>query len=275
MDLRNNGGGSLMEAIDLTGLFIKDGPVVQVRSSNNQVQVGEDDDKSIAYSGPLVVLTNRFSASASEIFAGAIQDYHRGIIAGESTYGKGTVQRVQDLKQVMNEKNVPVGELKYTFQKFYRVSGSSTQHKGVEPDIKLPTPLDPKQYGESANLSALPWDVIGAASFQKTTDVNDKIIASLNKSYNERVKNDPNLKNFIVDTDDLRKNLHETSVSLNEAKRRKQIEEAEKKKASGKLDTKITSNKEGLPQDELLKLNDEYLREGLLILTDLVSRRIG
>jgi len=275
MDLRNNGGGSLMEAIDLTGLFIKDGPVVQVRSSNNQVQVGEDDDKSIAYSGPLVVLTNRFSASASEIFAGAIQDYHRGIIAGESTYGKGTVQRVQDLKQVMNEKSAPVGELKYTFQKFYRVSGSSTQHKGVEPDIKLPTPLDAKQYGESANLSALPWDVIGAASFQRTTDVNDKIIASLNKSYNERVKNDPNLKNFIVDTDDLRKNLHETTVSLNEAKRRKQMEEAEKKKASGKLDTKLTSNKEGLPQDELLKLNDEYLREGLLILTDLVTKRIG
>ncbi len=274
MDLRNNGGGSLMEAIDLTGLFIKDGPVVQVRSSNNQVQVGEDDDKSIAYSGPLVVLTNRFSASASEIFAGAIQDYHRGIIAGESTYGKGTVQRVQDLKQVMNEKSTSVGELKYTFQKFYRVSGSSTQHKGVEPDIKLPTPLDQKQYGESANLSALPWDVIGAASFQKTSDVNDKIIASLNKSYNERVKNDPSLKNFIVDTDDLRKNLHETSISLNEAKRKKQIEEAEKKKASGKLDTKLTS-KEGLSQDELLKLNDEYLREGLLILTDLVSKRIG
>jgi carboxyl-terminal processing protease len=275
MDLRNNGGGSLMEAIDLTGLFIKDGPVVQVRSSNNQVQVGEDDDKSIAYSGPLVVLTNRFSASASEIFAGAIQDYHRGVIVGESTYGKGTVQRVQDLKQVMNEKNTPVGELKYTFQKFYRVSGSSTQHKGVEPDIKLPTPLDPKQYGESANLSAMPWDVIGAASFQKTADVNDKIIAGLNRSYNDRVKTDQSLKNFIVDTDDLRKNLHETSVSLNEAKRKKQIEEAEKKKASGKLDTKLTSNKEGLPQDELLKLNDEYLREGLLILTDLVSRRIG
>src|SRR5882762_8699518 len=226
MDLRNNGGGSLMEAIDLTGLFIKDGPVVQVRSSNNQVQVGEDDDKSIAYSGPLVVLTNRFSASASEIFAGAIQDYHRGVIAGESTYGKGTVQRVQDLKPVMNEKNQPVGELKYTFQKFYRVSGSSTQHKGVEPDVKLPTPLDAKQYGESANLNALPWDVIGAAAFQKTPDINDKLIASLSKSYNSRVKHDQSLKNFITDTEDLRKGLHQTSISLNEAKRKKQMEEA-------------------------------------------------
>ncbi len=275
MDLRNNGGGSLMEAIDLTGLFIKDGPVVQVRSSNNQVQVGEDDDKGITYSGPLVVLTNRFSASASEIFAGAIQDYHRGVIAGESTYGKGTVQRVQDLKQVMNEKNVPVGELKYTFQKFYRVSGSSTQHKGVEPDIKFPTALDAEQYGESANLSALPWDVIGAASFQKTSDVSDNMIANLNKSYNERVKHDPSLKNYILDTEDLRKNLHQTSISLNEVKRRAQMEEAEKKKASGKLDTKISSNKEGLPQDVLQKLNDEYLREGLLILTELVAKRIG
>ncbi|MBS1508972.1 MAG: carboxy terminal-processing peptidase [Bacteroidetes bacterium] len=275
MDLRNNGGGSLMEAIDLTGLFIKDGPVVQVRSSNNQVQVGADDDKSVSYSGPLVVLTNRFSASASEIFAGAIQDYRRGVIVGEATYGKGTVQRVQDLKQVMNEKNTPVGELKYTFQKFYRVSGSSTQHKGVEPDIKLPSALDAQQYGESANLSALPWDVIGAASFQKNTDVNEKIISGLNKSYNDRVKHDPMLKGFISDTDDLRKNLHQTSVSLNEAKRRKQMEEAEKKKADGKLDTKLTSTKEGLPNDELQKLNDEYLREGLLILTELAFKRIG
>ncbi len=275
MDLRNNGGGSLMEAIDLTGLFIKDGPVVQVRNSNNQKQVGEDDDKSVTYSGPLVVLTNRFSASASEIFAGAIQDYHRGVIAGESTYGKGTVQRVQDLKPVMNEKT-PVGELKYTFQKFYRVSGSSTQHKGVEPDIKFPTALDPAQFGESANLSALPWDEIEAVSFQKTTDVNEKIISNLSKAYNGRVKHDQSLKNFITDTEDLRKGLQQTTVSLNEAKRKKQMEEAEKKKASGKLDTKLTSNKEGLPdQDALIKLNDEYLREGLLILSDLVAARIG
>ena len=274
MDLRNNGGGSLMEAIDLTGLFIKDGPVVQVRSSNNQVQIGEDDDRSVTYTGPLVVLTNRFSASASEIFAAAIQDYHRGVIAGESTYGKGTVQRVQDLNAFMNEKT-PVGELKYTFQKFYRVSGSSTQHKGVEPDIKLPTALDAEQFGESANLSALPWDVIRAVSFQKTGDVSDRTIASLSKSYNNRMKHDASLKSFISDTEDLRKNMHQTSVSLNEAKRKKQMEEAEKKKASAKLDTKLTSNKEGLPEDALLQLNDEYLREGLLILSELVTARIG
>src|SRR5258706_1264209 len=275
IDLRNNGGGSLAEAIDLTGLFIKEGPVVQVKTSAGKIDVLADDDKQVTYSGPLVILTNRFSASASEIFAGAIQDYHRGVIAGESTYGKGTVQRVQDLKPVMNEKT-PVGELKYTFQKFYRVSGSSTQHKGVEPDIKFPTALDPAQFGESANLSALPWDEIEAVSFQKTTDVNEKIISNLSKAYNGRVKHDQSLKNFITDTEDLRKGLQQTTVSLNEAKRKKQMEEAEKKKASGKLDTKLTSNKEGLPdQDALIKLNDEYLREGLLILSDLVAARIG
>ncbi|GHN02775.1 tail-specific protease [Cytophagales bacterium WSM2-2] len=276
MDLRNNGGGSLMEAIDLTGLFIKDGPVVQVRTSANQVQVGQDDDKNVAYSGPLVVLTNRLSASASEIFAGAIQDYHRGVIAGESTYGKGTVQRVQDLKPVMNEKNIPVGELKYTFQKFYRVSGSSTQHKGVEPDIKLPTALDEHQFGESANLSALPWDVIKAASFEKYNDVNDKLIADLNRSYRDRTKHDSNLKNYINDTDELRQNLRKTRISLNEEKRKKEMEEAEKKKASAKLDTKLSANKEGLPQeDSLLQLNDEFLREGLLILSEIVTSRVG
>ncbi len=274
MDLRNNGGGSLVEAIDLTGLFIKDGPVVQVRGSNNQVQVGADEDKSVVYSGPLVVLTNRFSASASEIFAGAIQDYKRGVIAGESTYGKGTVQRVQELKQVMGEKNNPVGELKYTFQKFYRVSGSSTQHKGVEPDIKLPTALDPEQYGESSNLSALPWDVINAVSFQKTSDVNDRTISNLNKAYQERVKHDAILKNYIAETDELRKNIHQTKISLNEAKRKQELDEAEKKKAAAKLDTKLT-NKEGISKDEVLDLKDEYLREGLLILSDLVLKRVG
>ncbi len=159
LDLRNNGGGSLTEAIDLTGLFIKDGPVVQVKNSANKIEVGADDDPAVVYNGPLVVMTNRFSASASEIFAGAIQDYHRGVVVGESTFGKGTVQTVIDLSRFINDEE-QVGELKLTFQKFYRVTGSSTQNKGVTPDIKLPTALDPQQFGESASPSALPWDEI-------------------------------------------------------------------------------------------------------------------
>ncbi len=274
MDLRNNGGGSLAEAIDLTGLFIKDGPVVQVKNSADKVEVGMDDDNSELYKGPLVVVTNRFSASASEIFAGAIQDYNRGVIVGESTYGKGTVQTVLDLKRFINDKE-DVGELKLTFQKFYRVTGSSTQNKGVTPDVILPSALNSKQYGESSNPSALPWDVIKSTPFKKTSDINPKVIASLNQSYQERAKHDQNLKQYISETEDLKKNLAETKISLNEAKRRKEMEEVERKKTMNKDMAAKIENNDGLPEDELIKLKDENLRESLLILSDLVTSRIG
>jgi carboxyl-terminal processing protease len=274
IDLRNNGGGSLPEAINLAGLFIKDGPVVQVKNSSNQIQVGNDDDKQVIYNGPLVVMTNRFSASASEIFAGAIQDYQRGIIVGESTFGKGTVQTVLDLNRFLNDKD-EVGQLNLTIQKFYRVTGSSTQNKGVTPDIKLPTALDATQYGESSNPNALPWDVIKSTSFQKALDVNERLIAGLNKSYIERTKYDAGLKKYITETEDLKKNMAQTKISLNEVRRKQEIDEAEKKKAvNDKLDTKLTS-KEGLTIDDLQKLDDEYLREGLFILSEMVAKRIG
>ena len=274
MDLRNNGGGSLSEAIDLTGLFIKEGPVVQVKNSGDRVEIGMDDDKQITYAGPLVVLTNRFSASASEIFAGAIQDYHRGVIAGESTYGKGTVQTVINLDRYINDSD-KVGELKLTFQKFYRVTGSSTQHKGVTPDIQLPSALRPEQFGESASASALPWDVIKKTDFQKTLDVTDKLVVGLTKNYQDRLKFDATLKRYAGEVEDIKKNLSETKISLNEVKRKQEMVEAEKKKAVNEnLDTRVT-NKEGLSGDDLSKLKDEYLREGLLILSDLVTRHIG
>ncbi|HQQ97664.1 MAG TPA: carboxy terminal-processing peptidase [Cyclobacteriaceae bacterium] len=274
MDLRNNGGGSLAEAISLTGLFIKDGPVVQVRDSRSRVDVFADDDPKVVYTGPLVVLTNRFSASASEIFAGAIQDYHRGLIVGESTFGKGTVQSVIDLTPYVNDPD-KVGELKYTFQKFYRVTGSSTQHKGVTPDIQLPSALKPEQFGESASPNALPWDVIQRAEFQRVSDIDDKLIASLKKNYAERLKSDAVLRRYEGEVEEMRKNLEETRISLNEAKRRQEIDEAEKKKkANDPLDTKITS-KEGVQNEDLSKLKDEYLREGLLLLSDIITKRIG
>ena len=273
MDLRNNGGGSLPEAVDLTGLFIKEGPVVQVRNSLGKVEVLPDDDKEVFYNGPLVVLTNRFSASASEIFAGAIQDYQRGVVVGEPTYGKGTVQTVLDLNRFINEKD-KVGELKITFQKFYRVTGSSTQHKGVRPDINLPSAYDTEHYGESASPSALPWDVINPASFQKSLQVNKSVVDALALSYLDRTKFDKSLKKYITETEQLKKNLSQTQVSLNEAKRKAEVQDVEKAKLDDKLDTKVTT-KEGLPKDELLNLNDEYLREGLLILGDLIRKRIG
>ncbi|HEY9006080.1 carboxy terminal-processing peptidase [Ohtaekwangia sp.] len=274
LDLRNNGGGSLTEAIELTGLFIKDGPVVQVKNSLNRIDVQADDNPSITYNGPLVVLTNRFSASASEIFAGAIQDYHRGVVVGESTFGKGTVQTVIDLKRFINDPDNEVGELKLTFQKFYRVTGSSTQNKGVIPDVKLPTALDPQQFGESANPSALPWDEIRGTLFQKTPVINDRVIANLNKSYQERLKSDKTLAQFVNDTEDIRQSYKETRVSLNETVRKKEMAEAEKKKAAHtNLNTRLP-NKE-LPTSDLNELEDEYLREGLFVLGDLITSKIG
>ncbi len=274
LDLRNNGGGSLAEAIDLTGLFIKDGPVVQVKNSSNKVEVGKDDDPAVAYNGPLVVLTNRFSASASEIFAGAIQDYHRGVIIGESTYGKGTVQTVIDLKRFINDSD-EVGELKITFQKFYRVTGSSTQHKGVTPDINLPTALNPEQFGESSSQSALPWDEIKGTLYQKTPMVTDRTLASLNKLYQDRLKDDVKLQRFASETDETRKSYLDTKISLNEAIRKKEMEEAEKRKANNdKLNTKIVNKETATPTDALL-LEDEYLREGLFVLGDLLFTKLG
>ena len=275
LDLRNNGGGSLTEAIDLTGLFIKNGPVVQVRNTINKTEVMTDNNPAIGYNGPLVVLTNRFSASASEIFAGAIQDYHRGVVVGESTFGKGTVQTVIDLNRFINDPANQVGELKLTFQKFYRVTGSSTQNKGVTPDILLPTALDPEQFGESASPSAMPWDEINGTLFQKTPVINDKVLTNLNKAYQDRLKSDKSLSQFVIETDEVRKSFRDTRVSLNEGVRKKEMEEAEKKKAlNSKMEGHIPSKE--LPEPKTLDdLDDEYLREGLFVLSDLITAKIG
>jgi carboxyl-terminal processing protease len=275
LDLRNNGGGSLAEAIDLTGLFIKDGPVVQVKNSSNKIEVQEDDDPSIVYSGPLVVLTNRFSASASEIFAGAIQDYDRGVVVGESTHGKGTVQQVIDLNRFFNDPKVQVGELKLTLQKFYRITGSSTQMKGVTPDVQLPTPYDSNQFGESSYPNAMPWDEIKGTLYQRTPVINSNVIAGLNKSYNERLKTDTSLNKFVVETAQFRKSLSETKVSLNEEVRKKEMEESGKRNAATtKLNTRI-KGQESTVVNDLSDLDDEYLREGLLVLSDLINTKIG
>ena len=168
IDLRNNGGGSLQEAVSLTGLFIKAGPVVQVKDQSANVREETDRDEEMFYDGPLTVLVNRFSASASEIFAAAIQDYHRGIIVGEKTYGKGTVQDVIDMNQYVRvANNKKVGQVKLTIAKFYRINGSTTQHNGVIPDILLPGIYDDARFGEDASPYALPWDQIEGTEFGK------------------------------------------------------------------------------------------------------------
>jgi carboxyl-terminal processing protease len=274
LDLRNNGGGLLSEAIELTGLFIKNGPVVQVRNSINRIDVMTDDDPTIAYNGPLVVLINRFSASASEIFAGAIQDYHRGVIVGETTYGKGTVQQLVDLNRYIKDAQ-KVGSFAITLQKFYRATGSSTQHKGVIPDIKLPSAFSADKFGESSTPNALPWDEIKSSLFQRTPLINDKVLADLTKQHNLRIKTDPYLSRLIDEVEETKKSISQTKISLNEVDRKKELDEVEKKRAANK---KLggTIDKEGKPvSNNTLNMDDEYLREGLLILSDLIVSRIG
>jgi len=181
VDLRNNGGGSLREANDTVGLFIKHGPTVQIKDSTGRVDILRDRSSEVAYSGPLAVLVNRLSASASEIFAGAIQDYNRGIVIGGQTFGKGTVQTLLPLSH---------GQLKLTQAKFYRISGGSTQHKGVMPDIYFPTLYDPEVIGESALDNALAWDTVKTARHGNYPAF-DQFISQVDTRYKERTLNDP------------------------------------------------------------------------------------
>ncbi len=274
IDLRNNGGGSLQEAINLTGLFIRQGPVVQVRNFLNRTDVLNDEDPSIVYDGPLVVLINRFSASASEIFAGAIQDYRRGIIVGESSFGKGTVQTVLELERVLGQTPEPLGSLKYTIQKFYRITGSSTQFKGVTPDIELPTALEAEQFGERANPSALPWDEIRGTFYQRTPYVTDRLLQSLRQSYAMRLQSDDQLKRFVAEIEETRARMKEDKISLNENVRRKELEEAElKRKERTPGDVKIQT--EGSRTGKVFKLDDEYLRQGIIVLSEMLTARVG
>lgn len=175
IDLRNNGGGSLQEAVELTGLFIKNGPVVQVKDGAGSIKNETDFDPAIFYDGPVTVLVNRFSASASEIFSAAIQDYGRGVVIGEKTFGKGTVQNMVGLNEFVQFDNKPLGEVKLTIAKFYRINGSSTQHRGVIPDIEFPSIYADKEFGEDASEFALPWDQITATKYEPVNIVATKL----------------------------------------------------------------------------------------------------
>lgn len=190
IDLRNNGGGALDEAIRLTGLFIPHGPVVQIRHRDGRIDVLDDDDSNVVYRGPLAVLVNRFTASASEIFAGAMQDYHRGLIIGSNTYGKGTVQTLFDLNRIVPG-NQDAGQLKLTVDKFYRISGASTQRKGITPDIALPSNIDPAEFGEDTQDDALPWDQISAADYAPLHLELATALTKLEKLHAERIAHSP------------------------------------------------------------------------------------
>ena len=229
IDLRNNGGGSLEEAIKLTGLFIKNGPVVQIKSSEGDIRVENDPDPSIDYSGPLMILVNRFSASASEIFSAAIQDYGRGIIIGDKTYGKGTVQNLIDLNHLMPGSGDKLGQVKLTIAKFYRINGESTQHIGVIPDVNFPSVFDTSEFGETSEPSSLPWDRIKPTNFTPFGNIK-QYVPQLVQKHEERVtKNDTEWNEYLAEINESKEAHDKKFISLNEAIRKKEHDEDEQK----------------------------------------------
>src|SRR5213594_2231068 len=226
IDLRRNGGGSLEEALSLTGLFLKSGPIVQTKDYNGSIRISSDPDSGIAYSGPLVVVTSRQSASASEIFAAALQDYGRAVVVGDkNTFGKGTVQTILPIGRfasLLGSHSDEDGALKLTIQKFYRVAGGSTQLHGVASDIVLPSLSDLPEFGEGALKNALAYDEVAKAKYTKWSDNHSLFVDQLRARSEERVKNDPEFHFVMEDIDRLRHKIDENRISLNEDVRKKE-----------------------------------------------------
>ena len=291
IDLRNNGGGSLAEAVELTGLFIDKGPVVQVRESGGRVQVDSDADLGVAWDGPLAVLINRGSASASEIFAGAIQDYGRGLIIGETTFGKGTVQNLVDLDRWPMADGKRFGQVKLTIAQFFLPGGSSTQNKGVVPDIPFPVSVDASEFGESTYDNALPWTRIAAVPHTQYGDFGP-LLPQLKTLHDARVAQDKEFQWWSEDIAQFREETAKKWISLNEAERRverdrdaaKRKQRQQARKAMGidldplgdDSDDGLTSNERNIAQDAARekaaeKRPDPLLRESAAILVDAVQ----
>jgi carboxyl-terminal processing protease len=291
IDLRNNGGGSLTEAIELTGLFIDQGPVVQVKDSGKRVQVESDPQRGTSWDGPLAVLVNRASASASEIFAAAIQDYGRGLIIGEGTFGKGTVQNLVDLDMFARGEQPGLGQLKMTIAQFFRIDGGSTQHKGVTPDVKFPVSLDAADYGESSYDNALPWTRIDAADYRSEANF-APLVPLLQSRHDARIRADRELTWWMEDVAQYREQRARKEISLHEATRRaeRDAQEARRKqreaerKAAGLADAGVVDGSDdGLQADErdpvaeaerekrAEERPDALLREGAHVLADAVD----
>ncbi|MDM9646206.1 carboxy terminal-processing peptidase [Rhizobium sp. S163] len=288
IDLRNNGGGSLAEAIDLTGLFVGKGPVVQQRGADGKVEVQSDDLPTPAWTGPVGVLINRGSASASEIFAAAIQDYGRGVIIGEPSFGKGTVQTVVNLDQVARNDKPKFGELKLTIAQFFRVNGGTTQLRGVTPDIALPGLSDPKTFGETSYDNALPWTQIKPARYKQAGNLKIEL-PKLQALHDKRVESDPDFQRLIEDVAELKAQRDKGVISLNEADRRKELTARENRlKSRAQLDDGVdTTNDDGLQSNERSltadialenarkKAKDVLLNEATAILSDAAGLQAG
>lgn len=281
IDLRNNGGGSLPEAVELTGLFVGKGPVVQQRGADGRIKVESDDQPGPAWTGPLAVLINRGSASASEIFAAAIQDYGRGLIIGETSFGKGTVQTVVDLDQVVHNSKPEFGELKWTIAQFFRVDGGTTQLRGVTPDIGLPGFSDPKTLGETSYDNALPWRQIKPANYKPVGNLT-ALLPQLQSLHDARVRNDRDFQRLLEDIAALKAQRDKGVVSLNEAERRNELAaQASRLKARKEInggvdlgdDDGMQSDERSLKADIALenarnKAKDVLLNEAAAILAD-------
>lgn len=292
LDLRNNGGGSLDEAIELTGLFIEQGPVVQVRESGGRVTVNSDRNQGVAWDGPLAVLINRGSASASEIFAGAIQDYGRGLVIGETSFGKGTVQNIVDLDRWPSGETQRFGQVKLTIAQFFRISGSSTQHKGVVPDLAFPASVDATEFGESTYDNALPWTRIAAVPHTQYGNF-APLLPKLETRHDARIATDKEFQWWNEDVEQFRAEAAKKYISLNEATRRAERErqDAQRKerqvqrKALGlaldplgddSSDDGLTGNERDIVKDAARekaaeKRPDPLLRESASILADAVN----
>lgn len=292
LDLRNNGGGSLDEAIELTGLFIEQGPVVQVRESGGRVTVNSDRSEAVAWDGPLAVLINRGSASASEIFAGAIQDYGRGLVIGETTFGKGTVQNIVDLDRWPSGETQRYGQVKLTIAQFFRVSGSSTQHKGVVPDLAFPASVDASEYGESTYDNALPWTRIASVPHTQYGNFGP-LLPKLETRHAARIAADKEFQWWNEDVEQFRAEKAKKYISLNEAERRAEREKQDKQRterqairkqlgldldplADDSNDDGLTGNERDIVKDAARekaaeKRPDPLLRESASILSDAVN----
>ena len=252
IDLRDNGGGSLTEAVDLSGLFIGSGPVVQQRNAKGMVSVSKATNVAAVWDGPMGVLINRGSASASEIFAAAIQDYGRGLVIGERSFGKGTVQTMVNLDQVAHSDKPKFGELKMTIAQFFRINGGTTQLRGVTPDISFPSFSDPESFGESSYDNALPWVQIKPAEYQTVGDLKD-LLPLLQVRHEMRVANDKEFQFILEDVNEYKLLRDKKTISLNEVERRKERDTQEQKvkdREKLRLKDKVASGKNGDQKDD-------------------------
>lgn len=259
IDLRNNGGGSLKEAIELSGLFIKNGPVVQVKDVQDNLNIEEDKDSEILWDGPLAIMVNSFSASASEIFAAAMQDYGRALIIGEQTYGKGTVQNMMDLNNFIQIGNTRLGQLKMTIAKFYRISGGSTQHRGVIPDISFPTLFPRDEFGENASKFSLPYDEIKPAQFQPVNRISNRL-ESLKKDHNARIQSNKAYSELLEDIHTADVNRNRTYITLNFEQLKAENDQLEKQKKEREAGKPKDSEKYDLILEETSGILSDYIR---------------